>query len=155
MSHEVYSMKDLETALDVTRQTLNNWRKSGAPIPKVPPFDVDAIVAWREKQPPHGRTTVEKSNLSEQEKKAKTRLATLRADWQELQNAIKSGRLVHVEDTESVLLEQSNSFRRELSNMENVFAERFVGLENVQQAKAKLHEIGRDILGRLYKGEKG
>lgn len=156
--NEVQTLQDVATALKVNVETVRVWKnRKKCPHLQSEPYDLDELALWRKaniKSRKDHETSSKASDLSTRKHQADIRLKTLKADHQELLNKIKTGELVHVKDTETTVINQSNAFRRELLNMENVFCDSVVGAVDAEDAKRRLHLIATDILGRLFRGDK-
>lgn len=147
----LHQLKDVAEHFGVRPHTVSRWKKAGCPALKEPPFDLDAIDAWKRRQD-HGNSVPinpESAKLSERKLRADIRLKEMKSKLAEFQLAVKRGELVHVEGTREVLLRQALEFRREIVNLENVHADKLIGLPTRADVKLKLHEIAVDLLSRL------
>jgi phage terminase Nu1 subunit (DNA packaging protein) len=150
MTRIVHTLSAVAKALKVRPNTLSDWKRDGCPHLQKPPYDLDKIAEYK-----HVEIDVapEDIDLERRKMEADIRLKEVKTELEHFRLAVRRGELVDIADTENALKDIAAAFRRELLNMENVFADRLIDVQSRDKVKTVLHEIAVDMLGRLNVGK--
>jgi hypothetical protein len=145
----VHSLAAVAKALKARPNTVTDWKKGGCPFLQKPPYDLDKIADWK------GRTidiSPEEIDLERRKLEADIKLKEVKTELEHFRLAVRKGELVAIADTEQALKDEAAAFKRELLNVENVFADKFIDLRTRDEAKKELHAVAVDIIRRLHLG---